>query len=65
MTMSPEELARHLDVPLIAPLPTQKGLRPYETNPVIAICGECGRKVYKIEGYCCQNGRCPIQPQAW
>lgn len=63
MSKSPEELARELGVPLIAPMP--KATPPYETNPVVAVCGECGRKVCKVEGYCCGNGNCPIQPRAW
>lgn len=63
MTMTPEELAKSLGVPLIAPIPKHQA--PCDPNPVIAICGECGRKVYMVEGYCCGNSSCPIQPGAY
>lgn len=27
----------------------------------VAICGECGREIHAVEGYCCMNLRCPVQ----
>lgn len=59
---TPEEKAREHGVPVIPKLPeyTQK---PYDPNPVVAICGECGREIRKIEGYSCLEARCPVQPK--
>lgn len=57
-----DEADKH-GVPLIPKLPPQdRGSR--ELNPVVAICGECGRKVHAVEGYYCGNGNCPIQPHS-
>lgn len=61
--MSNEEArkrAQRLGVPYIEPV------RPSNPsgNPVVAVCGECGRDVYMIEGYSCPRGNCPIQPRA-
>ena len=59
---TPEQRARRLGVPFVAPRGVQ---RPYEQNPVVAVCGLCGRDVYRIEGYSCSQSRCPIQPKAY
>ncbi len=32
-------------------------------NKAVARCGECGRVVYQIEGYCCMRDNCPVQPR--
>ena len=47
-------------VPLIPPLDPQVPLDP---NPVVAICGACGRKVRQVEMYSCSQSNCPIQSQ--
>jgi len=53
--------ADYWQVPLIPQLPPQRQIG--DPNPIMAICGECGRKVHRLEGYYCGNGRCPVQPQ--
>jgi len=60
-TETPEERARRLGVPYVKPIDRPKR---YDLNPVIAICGGCGRDVHRMEGYCCPQSNCPIQPQA-
>jgi hypothetical protein len=54
--------ARELGVPVVQPLPkiNEQG----NPNPVVMICGECGKEWHMIEGYSCGNGRCPVQPHA-
>lgn len=52
------EKADRIGVPLIPPHDAPKKADP---NPVVAICGECGREVHQMEWYYCANGRCPIQ----
>lgn len=53
---------------------TDKCFNPYEnawpTNPhpfdlskSIGKCGECNRKLYQADMYCCMNPKCPIQPK--
>ena len=48
------------DLPIIPKLPPD---RPEDMpgNKAVARCGECGRVVYQVEGYCCPNSRCPVQ----
>lgn len=48
------------EVPVILPLPPEE---PYEPNPVVAICGQCGIELRKVMMYCCMNSRCPVQPR--
>lgn len=60
MNESPEERAKRIGVPCIPKLPPMKR---YESNPVVAVCGECGRDVHMYEGYCCGRGNCPMQSQ--
>lgn len=55
---TPFEKARDLGVPLIPKLP---GPWTQTNHDVVAVCGECGRSIHRIEGYVCPNGRCPIQ----
>jgi hypothetical protein len=52
---------RYLDeLPVIPKLPPESpDDRP--GNKAVARCGECGRVVYQIEWYSCQNSRCPVQ----
>ena len=57
--MTPADKARELGVPVIGPL-GPKSTRPMSVNPVVAVCGECGREIHQVEGYSCQNGRCPV-----
>lgn len=48
------------NLPIIPRLPDSF---PSDPTKAIAKCGECGRKIYRIEGYSCSNGRCPVQPK--
>jgi hypothetical protein len=57
--MTPEE-AKERGIPVIPKLPPQQ---PYDPNPTVAVCGECGLEIKRIMGYCCQNERCPVQPR--
>lgn len=61
--MTPEEKAKELDVPLIPKLPDSVANRPMDTNPVVAVCGQCGLEIRRIMGYSCSNSNCPIQPR--
>jgi hypothetical protein len=60
MSDSIDERAKRLGVPVVPKLPMQK---PYDPNPVVAICGECGRDIHMMEGYCCGRNNCPVQPR--
>lgn len=60
---TPEQRARRLGVPFVAPLKFHG--RIHDSNPVIAICGGCGRDVHRMEGYSCPLSQCPIQPKAY
>lgn len=54
---TPEQRAKRLGVPYVKParqLPIVNG------NPVVAVCGGCGRDVYYMEGYSCPRSNCPI-----
>lgn len=59
----PQKSARRLGVPFVAPLKFY-GRIP-DSNPVIAVCGGCGRGVHRMEGYSCPLSHCPIQPKAY
>jgi len=50
------------DLPVIPKLPESN---PHDLvgNPAVAKCGECGRIIHRVEGYCCMNARCPVQPK--
>ena len=50
-------------VPIIPPLPEDAPDR-FDSNPVIAICGECGMELHKMMLYSCDNERCPVQRRA-
>lgn len=54
-----EEKARRLGVPLIPPKP--KPQPPGVGNPVVAVCGACGREIFQIDSYCCQQDNCPFR----
>lgn len=56
--MTPEQRAKYRGVPMIQRLPIT--VTPVETNPIVAVCGECGRDVFKVESYTCDKPRCPI-----
>lgn len=45
------------EVPIIPPLPP--GMPDPDSNPIIAVCGECGLKMRMVMGYSCPNPRCP------
>jgi hypothetical protein len=36
---------------------------PKGWNDPVAMCGECGREIHRVESYSCQNSRCPVQPK--
>lgn len=57
-----QDEADRIGVPVIPALPEDQ--RAYDPNPVVAICGACGRKVHQVESYSCGKGNCPIQPRA-
>lgn len=57
-----KEKADKLGVPLIPRLPESQ--RQSDPNPVVAICGECGREVRRVEGYSCPFSACPVQLKA-
>lgn len=50
------------DLPVIPKLP-QDSPHDLPGNKAMARCGECNRIIYQIEGYCCLNTRCPVQPR--
>ena len=47
-------------------LPVIPRLPPHQpaNDGAVAICGECGRTIYQVEGYYCGNNRCPVQSHA-
>ena len=47
-----------IGVPVIEPIKPMKGP---PGNPIVAVCGECGRDVHLIEGYSCSRVNCPTQ----
>lgn len=49
-------------IPVIPPLPERT--EPYDPNPTVAICGECGLHIKRVMGYACMQSRCPIQPRS-
>lgn len=55
---TPEERARRMGVPYVKPHPV---LPIMNGNPVVAVCGGCGRDVHYMEGYSCPQTDCPIQ----
>lgn len=55
---TPEEIARDIGVPVIPKLPPD---RKWDTNPAIAVCGECGMVIRENSSYSCGNMRCPVQ----
>jgi len=62
-TETPEQRAHRLGVPFVAPLKFYG--RPLDANPVIAVCGGCGRDVHRMESISCPRSGCPIQPKAY
>ena len=46
------------EIPIIPKLPPADP-GPYDPNPVVAICGECGLRIQRVMGYVCQHPRCP------
>lgn len=64
MTNESDDIAnrdRDLGVPVIPKLPQNS----FDHNPVVAICGECGRDIRRCEAYLCGHGNCPVQPKAY
>lgn len=57
---SARERARRMGVPYVEPI---KPAVPQAPNPVVAVCGGCGRDVHQVEGYSCPRDNCPIQPR--
>lgn len=59
---TPEEKAKRLKVKVI---PRKSSLeRDPETNPVVAVCGECGISIHRVMGYACGNMHCPLKEDA-
>ena len=52
--------ARRMGVPYVEPL---RPVQPQLPNPIVAVCGGCGRDVHRVEGYSCPRDNCPIQPR--
>lgn len=53
-----EEKAKRIGVPV---LPPREPIKPQESNPVVAVCGECGVEIRKCMMMSCSNPRCPVQ----
>lgn len=49
--------AEEMGVKYIPPLPDPEPVK----NPVVAICGQCGRECYQTEMFSCPEARCPVQ----
>ena len=47
--------AKRIGVPVIGP---RKEI-PIESNPTIAICGQCGLELKQVMHYCCMQPNCP------
>lgn len=45
-------------IPVIPPLPDSDP--NIDSNPIVAICGECGREIRRVEMYTCLDVRCPV-----
>jgi hypothetical protein len=63
MTTIDEEIAqraKRLGVPVVPKLPPQPTSTP---NPVVSVCGQCGREVHMYESYYCGFASCPVQPR--
>ena len=55
---------QHEQLPVIHPIPEEyRKKRPRRDDEPVAICGECGRTVNRVECYSCPNEWCPIQPK--
>lgn len=54
---TPTERARRRGVPLIPPRPER--IRPNDSNPIVAVCGECGIELRYVMHYSCSRPRCP------
>lgn len=55
-------------LPVIPALPEpendwMKRIKPPPADGAVAICGECGRRIGRVESYCCANIRCPVYPK--
>ena len=47
------------NIPIIPKLPNQPEKVPFDLNPIVGKCGECGYELRKIENYCCMKNNCP------
>lgn len=56
---TPEEKAKRLGVPLIP----KRTLPQFKDKDIIAVCGQCGREVNRVEMYACMNEKCPLKPR--
>jgi len=55
---TPEEKARRLRVPLV-PRRVINVPPPYDPNPTVAVCGECGIELKRVMGFVCTKPNCP------
>ena len=54
--------AEELGVPVIPPIkpnPINDPDKPWDPNPTVSICGECGLEIKRVMGYACGNTNCP------
>ena len=56
---TPEEKAKRLGVNLIPE--TQPWPIPTGHNPIVAVCGKCGREIKEVDFYACGSDNCPTQ----
>ena len=51
------EIVDGVKVPIIPP----RKEKPYDSNPVIAVCGKCGHHARRIEYMACLEDECPFR----
>lgn len=54
---SPTQKANRLGVPVI---PKKIPIPIHDSNPVIAVCGECGHELRSMDYRSCPKSQCPI-----
>jgi hypothetical protein len=59
---SPREKARRLKLTLIPKRGFQTSSKEPNSNPTVAVCGECGECLKRIFVFTCKDSRCPIRP---
>lgn len=59
MNETPEQKAKRLGVRLIPKREVIAPTAPYDPNPTVAVCGQCGLEVKNVMGYYCPRQNCP------